>query len=355
MTTSVALLLLNGGIASTAIQPLDIFSHTGQLWNLLGKEPVSPAFDVTTASIDGNPVRTDRHLSLTPQCSFADLKRPDLVFVPAGGCELNMMVRDGYNIDKTIEQNLEVVGWLRKWASEGVKIAAVCSGVLLAAQAGLLDGRLATAHWGLADLYQARFPNVDWRHEYLVTDAGDVFCGGGGNAASDLSLYIVEKYCGREIAKQTARALVIEMPRLWQNSFMPLALRVDHHDPQILEAQEWISTQSASDMHFDELARRVGMSSRNFSRRFKEATGATPLSYLQNIRIAKAKRLLENTQMGIQNIAEAIGYADMIFFRNLFKRNTGMSPTDYRKRFGEVLSVQSQLVSDRRSRVLMAR
>lgn len=333
MTASVAVLLIKGGIASTAIQPLDIFTHTGQLWNLLSKEAVKPAFDVTTASLDGNPVCTDRHLSLTPESSFADLDRPDLVFVPAGGCELNMMVRDGYDIDKAIERNQEVIHWLKKWTTQGAKIAAVCSGVLLPAEAGLLDGKMATAHWGLAELYKRRFPQVDWRQEYLVTDAGDIFCGGGGNAAADLSLYLVEKYCGREIAMQTARALVIEMPRIWQNRFMQLPVRVDHGDAQILEAQDWINTHYAGEIHFDALVRKIGMSSRNFSRRFKDATGETPLSYLQNIRIERAKRLLEDTQLAIQNIAEQTGYADLIFFRNLFKRNTGMSPTDYRKRF----------------------
>lgn len=332
--TSIAVLFLNGGIASTAVQPLEIFNCTGRLWNLLGNEPIAPAFDVTTASLDGNPVRTDKCLSLTPGCSFADLDRPDLVFVPAGGCEMDAMVRHGYDIDKVIEANAETVIWLRKWASEGVKIAAGCSGVVLPAQAGLLDGKLATAHWGLAGLYRQRFPEVDWREEYLVTDAGDMFCGGGANAAADLALYLVEKFCGREIAMQTARALLIEMPRTWQNSFTHFSLKASHNDVPVLEAQQWIQYHHAEDIQLDAVARTVGMSSRNFARRFKEATGTTPLGYLQGVRIAVAKRMLENSHTTIQEIAEAVGYIDLIFFRNLFKRHTGMSPNEYRLRFG---------------------
>lgn len=337
MTISIAVLFLRGGIASTAVQPLEIFHHTGQLWNLLGNEPVAPAFKVTTASLDGNPVRTDRHLSLTPECSFADLETPDLVFVPAGGCELETMAREGYDVDKTIDANSEVVDWLRRWASRGVKIAAVCSGVLLPAKAGLLDGKVATAHWGLADSYRQYFPEVDWRKEYLVTDAGDMFCGGGANAAADLSLYLVEKYCGREIALQTARALIIEMPRTWQTSFTHFPLRAEHSDPRVLEAQKWIQHHYASDIHFDTLAQEIGMSSRNFARRFKEATGETPLGYLQAIRVAMAKRLLEESHRTVQDIAESVGYIDLIFFRNLFRRHTGMGPNDYRTRFGKTV------------------
>lgn len=337
MTISIAVLFLNGGIASTAVQPLEIFNCTGRLWNILGNEPVTPMFNVTTASLDGNPVRTDRHLSLTPECGFADLDRPDIVFVPAGGCELEAMFREGYDVDKTIKSNCETVDWLVKWAGEGSKIATACSGVLLPAMAGLLDGKVATAHWGLADHYRRHFPKIDWRDEYLVTDTGDIFCGGGVNAAADLSLYIVEKYCGRETAIQTARAMVIEMPRTWQSAFIHFSLRAEHGDSQILKAQHWLQEHFATEVHFDFLAQQLGMSNRNFARRFKDATGETPLSYLQTIRISTARRLLENSQTNIQEIAEAVGYIDLIFFRNLFKRHTGMSPNGYRNRFGQTV------------------
>lgn len=334
MSISVGILLLRGGLASTAVQPLDIFNSTGQLWNALSDEPCDPAFEVTTATVDGNPVITDRHLSLTPECSFEDLDQPDLIFVPAGGLELDTMVRDGYDIDSVIEQNAEVVDWLRHWSNQGSKIAAVCSGVALPAQAGLLDGKVATVHWGVAELYRKRFPAVDWKEEYLVADADDIFCGGGANAASDLSLYLVEKYCGRDVALRTARALIIEMPRTWQNSFTHFSLRANHNDEPVLKVQEWLQKHYSQDVRLDEIARQFGMSNRNFTRRFKEATGESPLNYLQGMRVAVAKRLLETSQKTIQEITELVGYTDLIFFRSLFKRRAGLSPNDYRLRFG---------------------
>lgn len=331
---NVAVLFLNGGCASTATLPLEIFCNAGVFWNLLHGEPASPHFSVTSASVDGKPARTDRRISLTPECAFADLKSPGLVFVPAGGLELEALVRGGYEIDAVIEQNAEVVSWLRKWADGGAQIAAVCSGVALVAGAGLLDGKRATAHWGLVDLYRQGFPRVDWRPEYLVTDAGDICCGGGINSAADVALYIVEKFCGRETASQCAKALLIEMPRTWQNAFTHFCMRSPHDDETIHRAQEWMQRHYADAVNLDSLASELGMSTRNFARRFKEATGESPLNYLHGLRVAMAKRLLENGRLSVQQIASEVGYTDLIFFRKLFKRHAGIGPTDYRKRFG---------------------
>ena len=206
--------------------------------------------------------------------------------------------------------------------------------VALVAAAGILDGRRGTMHWALADIYARKFPNVDWQPDYLVTDSGGVTCGGGINSASDLSLYLVEKHCGREVAVKCAQALLIEMPRIWQIAFAHLDVGTRHDDAAIQRAQDWIHRNAALSFRFEDLAAEIGMSPRNFIRRFKNATGATPLGYLQKLRIATAKRLLETSESSIQQVSFQVGYEDLIFFRNLFKRHTGLSPGDYRRRFG---------------------
>lgn len=330
----IAVLFLRGGYASTATLPAEIFLGAGVLWNLIdGRGPV-PAFEVTTASLDGRPVRTDRHLALTPEASFAEIGTPDLVFVPAGGLELAELARDGYDIEAVIARNAPVIDWLRRWRAAGVQIAAACSGVALVAAAGLLDGRRATAHWGLAEIYRARFPAVDWRPEYVVTDADGLYCGGGLNAAADLALYLVEKFAGRETAARCARAMLIEMPRSWQTAFTHFCPRAPHHDSAILRAEEWLHRHHAAEVRLEALAAELGMSPRNFARRFRAATGETPLAYLHGLRIAMAKRLLENGRLTVQEVASEVGYTDLLFFRRLFRRHTGLSPSDYRKRFG---------------------
>lgn len=331
---TIVILLVNGGLASTAVLPLDIFKSAGTLWNALNGVPLDSRFDVVTASADGKPVVASRHLSLTPEVACAEVDRPDFAFVAAGGLEFDAMVSQAYDPVETIARNRELLPWLRRWHHEGTTIVTACSGALLAAAAGLLDGKRATAHWGLTGLYAQHFPKVDWREEYLVTDCGDVVCGGGVNAAADVSLYLVEKFCGREIALKTARSLCIEMPRTWQNSFTHFELRAAHEDEQILAAEHYVRNHFAADLKFDAVARHVGMSPRNFARRFKDATGDTPLAYLHALRVAVAKQLLETTPTGVAEVGRKVGYLDPAFFRQLFQRKAGIGPSEYRRRFG---------------------
>jgi transcriptional regulator GlxA family with amidase domain len=330
----ITVLLLNGGMASTAIWPIEIFRCAGRLWNALQGIAQQPLFDVVTASIDGKPVRTDDQLGLAPSRSFAEVGTPELVFVPASGLDLDSLLAKGFSIDEALAANPGVTDWLRRWADEGAAIASVCSGVALVATAGLLDGKPATTHWGLAEAFRARFPAVDWREDYMVIDGGDRFCGGGINAAADLSLYLVEKYCGREVALQTARALLIEMPRTWQNSFTHFSLRMTHEDAAVLRIQDELQRRYAEDIQLDALAAQYGMSPRNFARRFKQATGDSPLAYLHGLRIAVAKQMLEQGTATVQEIAGAVGYLDLAFFRALFRRHAGMTPAEFRRRFG---------------------
>jgi transcriptional regulator GlxA family with amidase domain len=332
----VIVLFVNGGLASTSILPMEIFKSAGTLWNALNGVPLESHFDVVTASADGAPVRVNQHLTLTPEAACAEAGAPDFVFVAAGGLEFDAMVSKAYDPVETVSRNAALLPWLQRWHAEGATIVTACSGALLAAEAGLLEGKRATAHWGLAGLYARHYPNVDWREEYLVTDSGDVVCGGGVNGAADVSLYLVEKHCGREVALKTARSLCIEMPRTWQNSFTHFELRARHDDEHVLAAEHFIRNHFAEELKFDAVASHVGMSPRNFARRFKEATGDTPLAYLHSLRIAVAKQMLETAPTGVAEIGQRVGYVDPAFFRQLFQRHAGIGPSDYRRRFGRV-------------------
>ncbi|MET4699142.1 transcriptional regulator GlxA family with amidase domain [Constrictibacter sp. MBR-5] len=330
----VTVLFLNGGCASTAILPTEIFRFAGVFWNLLRETRVEPAFRVTTASADGRAAVMDRLVSISPACAVADVERPDLVFVPAGGLPVEDLVETGYLIDEVIARNAAIVPWLRRWADDGARIAGVCSGVALIAQAGLLDGKQATTHWALDAVYRDRFPNVDWQTDRLITDAGDVYCGGGINAAADLALYLVEKFGSRAIALECAKSLLIEMPRALQLTFAQGGLRRPHGDAAIASAEDWLHANFTQPVNLEALAAQLAMSPRNFVRRFKTATGHTPREYLQGLRVAAAKHHLETGRRTVQQVCDAVGYRDPIFFRNLFRRYTGLCPARYRERFG---------------------
>jgi transcriptional regulator GlxA family with amidase domain len=322
--TEVTVLLLDGTFSSTAIGPMEVFRHSGTLWNYLTGTPPVPRFRVTTASVDGRAVRCDGPIHIQPDTALTAIRKTDIVFIPTTGLSL----------DDAVERNSAVVPWLGRWHRRGVAIASVCSGVGLVAATGLLDGKRATTHWGLADHFREKYPKVKWMPELMVTEDRGFYCGGGVHAALDLSLYLVEKFCGHEIAMQSAKALLIETPRAWQAGFAIVPLKTEHSDNSISRAQEWLHHNFHKTFSLEAPARSVGMSLRNFVRRFKQATGDSPLMYLQKLRVAAAKRLLESDHRTVQEISDAVGYQDVAFFRQLFQRHTGVSPSAYRQRFG---------------------
>jgi len=321
---AITVLLLDQMFSSTAIGPMEVFRHAGSLWNILTGAQSTPVFQVTTASADGKPVDCDGAIQIQPNVALKDVGKTDLIFVPTTGLSTH----------DVLERNAAVVPWLKRRSTRGVAVASVCSGVGLVAAAGLLDGKRATTHWGLAELFREKYPRVKWMPELMITEDHGFYCGGGVNASLDLSLYLVEKFCGHEIAMQTAKALLIETPRAWQSGFAIVPLKTDHTDDSISSAQEWMHKNFARNFALEEPSRRVGMSVRNFVRRFKHATGDSPLTYLQKLRVAAAKRMLESNHRTMQEISEAVGYQDLAFFRALFQRHTGVCPSVYRDRFG---------------------
>jgi transcriptional regulator GlxA family with amidase domain len=167
-----------------------------------------------------------------------------------------------------------------------------------------------------------------------VTESENIFCGGGLYASIDLSLYLVERYCGHEVAVQTAKSLLLQSPRIWQSAYAAQPPRSAHDDEPIQRAQKWLLSHFRESLDFDAVAVKVGMSPRNFARRFKTATGETPLAYLHRLRIDTAKHYLESAHRSVQEISQEIGYEDVAFFRQLFRRHTGTTPREYRARFG---------------------
>jgi transcriptional regulator GlxA family with amidase domain len=322
----VAVVLLEEGYASTAIGPIEVFHSAGVLWNWLHGAAPQPRFRVRVASIDGGRVTTLCAVGLTPECAIADIDKTDIIILPASG----------WDVQERIARNSPLVPWLRKWHARGAYIAGICTGVAFLAEAGLLDGRQATTHWAVADILRARYPKVRWRPDQFVTEDDRVFCSGGVYASIDLSLYLVEKFCGHEVAVQCAKSLLVSMPRGRQTGYAVVPLSRPHSDERIRAAEEYLQAHFDGTVALDGLAARAGMSPRTFIRRFKAATGRLPGAYIQMLRVAAAKEMLERGEASIQTVSAKAGYEDIAFFRTLFKRHTGMTPAEYRRRFARM-------------------
>jgi transcriptional regulator GlxA family with amidase domain len=333
----VTVVVLQDGYASTAIAPIEIFHSAGVVWNWLHGDAVQPRFRVRTATIDGRKVNAAGSLGLTPDCAINDIKQTDIIIVSA----------PGWDVLDDIAKNTPLVPWLRQWHARGAYIAGACTGVAFLAESGILDGRQGTTHWGVADIYRERYPKVRWRIEQFVTEDGRLFCSGGVYASIDLSLYLVEKFCGHEVALQVAKSLLLSMPRGRQSGYSVVQLSRPHSDEKIRQTEEYLQQHFDSDMSIDRLAQRVGMGPRNFIRRFKAATGRVPGAYIQTLRVSAAKELLEHGMSSIQTVSSKIGYEDIGFFRNLFKRHTGMTPGEYRDRFSQMSFERGELMAGR--------
>jgi transcriptional regulator GlxA family with amidase domain len=228
-----------------------------------------------------------------------------------------------------------VLAALRTAHARGARIAGLCSGAFVLAEAGLLDNRPATTHWAMAPLLARRHPTVKVQDSVLFIDDGDVLTAGGGAAGIDLGLHLIRVLRGASVANTLARSMVVPPHRAGgQSQYIESPLpEPDLGDP-VGEAMDWALTRLDQLLPVDAMARRANMSRRNFDRRFREITGATPANWLTHQRVIRAQQLLEQTEMPVDVIARKCGFSSSAALRPHFRRLVGVVPAAYRDTFG---------------------
>jgi transcriptional regulator GlxA family with amidase domain len=224
--------------------------------------------------------------------------------------------------------------WLRDQHARGATLGGVCVGSWWLAESGLLDGRSATTHWTSAKAFAERYPDIKLKADTPIVDDGDLITTAGLMAWSELGLRLVDRLLGPSIASATARFLVMEhsdSASACGSNFAPI---LSHGDASILKVQHWLQSTGATDVSLAAMAERSGLEERTFLRRFRAATGLKPTEYCQHLRVGKAREMLEFTNGTIDHIAWTVGYQDPGAFRAIFKKVTGLAPSDYRNRFG---------------------
>jgi len=228
----------------------------------------------------------------------------------------------------------ETLEWIRKLYAQGTQIVSICTGAFLLAETGLLNGKQATTHWACESLFRMRFPLVDLQSEHLLTEDGQLYCSGGASAYQDMALFLVRQHFGNSIAHQCAKAVLIDLDRHTQQQYASFQPYRQHQDKLIHKLQDWLKTHATESFSIAFLAEKISLSERQLKRRFKQATNQTPLAYIQALRIETAKHALETTNSQIEQVSRLSGYEDVRFFRQLFKRYTAVSPSEYRSKFG---------------------
>lgn len=319
----IAILALENCLQSSVTGFFDILSVASRQYSLTDPKNPVPLFDLAIVSDDGEPITCFNGLILSPHMGRSLCKSLDIIMIPVIYGDLTPILA-----------NTELINWLREQHSQGVCISAVCAGVFPMAQTGLLSGRTATTHWLLAQDFQKQYPEVRLKPEKMLVDEGSLITAGGVTAYMDLALYLTARFGSPDLASSVSKNLLIDPARTWQTPYARMNFNMAHGDETILFLQNWMDENLSDSITVSDLASQASLGQRTLARRFKKATGDTPLEYLQHLRIGKARTLLETTNTPIEQITWDIGYEDVSSFRRLFKRITHLSPTAYRKRFG---------------------
>ena len=224
--------------------------------------------------------------------------------------------------------------FLRDRHAQGTNLVSTCTGAFVLAATGLLAGRTVTTHWLFADALGERFPDALVDPDKIVIDGGDIITGGGLMGWTDLGLRIVDRLFGPTVMVETGRFFLVDPVGREQRHYSSFSPRMTHGDEPILKVQHWLQAKDGRAVSVAHMAEQAGMEERTFLRRFKAGTGMKPTQYAQHLRIGKARELLEFTRRPIEQVAWTVGYEDPAAFRKLFHRIVGLSPGDYRQRFG---------------------
>ncbi|WP_052025908.1 helix-turn-helix domain-containing protein [Phyllobacterium sp. YR531] len=278
-------------------------------------------------------------IPITPHAVIGPDHRPDVIIV----CDIELPLKGGPEGRWRGE-----ILWVREQVKRGAVVCSTCSGSVLLAEAGLLDGQNATSHWSASELFRDRYTAVKFRPERILCDSGHdgrLITTGGASSWQDLALYLIGRYCGPAEAVRASKIFVIGDRSDGQLPFAAMTRPRQHEDMAIAQCQVWIADHYAEPAPVTRMVQQTGLPERSFKRRFKIATGYTPVDYVQALRIEEAKQMLETTDKGIEDIAAEVGYEDPSFFRRIFKRQAGLSPAQYRRRFGVIAAVHGENIS----------
>jgi len=311
------LIVLFDGVQSLDVTgPLEVFAtardHQGKR-----------AYRIRTASLGGTQVRTTSGLAITPDGDLRDQSQaipPDLLLVPGGA--------------GTRRRDPDLVAWIRAHAPHAKRIASVCTGAFLLAEAGLLDGRRATTHWSWCDALRDQYPAVEVDPDPIFIKDGNVATSAGVTTGIDLALALVEDDLGRDMALAIARGLVVFLRRPGNQAQFSAQLSAQLAERAPLrEVQQWIAEHPAGDLSVAALAAKASLSPRHFARAFAAEVGLPPGRYVERTRLEAARRHLEDTAEGVEQTARACGYHTPEAMRRAFIEALGVSPAEYRRRF----------------------
>ena len=299
----------------------EILTRANQYWQKMGKASL---IEVQVAGF-ATKRKPGAGLFLINPIDIEDIKFTDLIIIPSLS----------HDYESVIQNNKELITWIRDQYKNGAEIASICTGAFLLAATGLLDGKTCSTHWNAAADFRRLFPDIHLQTDKLITAAQGIYTNGGAYSFLNLILFLVEKYFDRQTAILCSKVFQIDIERTSQSPFFIFQAQKSHGDELICEAQNYIEQNLSEKISFEELASKLAISRRNFDRRFIKATGNTPVEYMQRVKVEVAKKTLERGRKNIFEVMYEVGYSDDKAFREVFKKITGLSPLDYRGKYNK--------------------
>lgn len=312
---------------------IDVLGATGNIWQtLMRAELEAPAFNVTIVSGSLEPFVCLNGIPVRPQAALGDDPRPGIVILP----EIWLGPDESFH-----GRYPELMAWIRRRHADGAHIYSACSGSVVLAESGLLDGCEATSHWGYQDLFERRYPEVRFMPEpnlVFAEPSGRIVTAGGTTSWHDLAIHIIARHVSPGESLRIAKVYLLKLHAEGQLPYASLVRNAPHSDSIVKACETWLEQHFRDDDAIRNAVAGSELAERTLKRRFKAATGTTLIERLQMLRIEEAKRQLEQTDVSVDEISFDVGYEDASFFRRLFRRLTGLSPSRYRRMFRSVLS-----------------
>ncbi|MGI9283991.1 MAG: GlxA family transcriptional regulator [Pseudomonadales bacterium] len=307
---------------------LDVLSSVGNIWQTMVRTEVEPAlFRPRIVSLAKRRFDCGNGIPVCPELSIKDDPKADILILPELWLGPDEHLKGRYPL---------LMDFIRRKHSEDTFIYSACSGAIMLAESGLLDGHEATSHWGYQDLFRLHYPTVHFCPEPNLCFAdpeGRIVTAGGTTSWHDLATHIIARHASPGEALRITKVYLLKWHGEGQLPYASLIRNSPHSDAKVRECEEWLAEHYREPEAVSSLIAAMKSPARTLKRRFKAATGMTLIERVQILRVEEAKKLLESTRISVDDISASVGYEDAAFLRRLFKRGTGLAPSEYRRMF----------------------
>ena len=307
---------------------VDVLSATGNLWQtLVRSNDETKSFRVKIVSTEPGPFTCGNGIPVNPQVFIEDDPSASIIILPEIWLGPDESIHGRYPI---------LIDWILRNYKAGAELYSACSGSILLAETGLLDGKSATSHWGYRDTFRKNYPKVSFdatSNLIYADESARIVTAGGTTSWHDLALHIIARHASPGEALHIAKVYLLKWHPEGQLPYTGLVRRAPHTDSIVKKCESWLAQHYYEIDAIKQIVAMIEVPERSLKRRFKASTGDTLIEYLQNFRIEESKKLLEQGGLPIEEVSAEVGYMDVSFFRRLFKRLTGLSPGQYRSMF----------------------